>query len=349
MRGLFERIGIHCVVDGQFGSTGKGALAAWLAEKAMQEGAMFGACVSNAGPNSGHTFYHNGNKHVLKQLPTFAVYCSLSGFNVPVYLSAGAIIDLEILIDEAKRYPDVDIRIHPNAAVITDWDKYSEADPHGHIAAVAGTRSGTGMAQARKINRDPSAVFSAYYNSVELPRNVYMMAYEDRDYSYYRVFMEVSQGFSLGINSEFYPKVTSRECTVMQGISDARIPPHRVARTYVSARTFPIRVGNVDGFSSGEFYEDQTELSWEDIGVEPELTTVTKRVRRVFTFSKRQVTEALDANGADFLFMNFMNYLDAPGEGEMMEAIERIEKSVVKPLMGVIYGYGPEVTDVREN
>ena len=34
---LFSNAGIHCVVDGQFGSTGKGALSAWLAEQAFRE------------------------------------------------------------------------------------------------------------------------------------------------------------------------------------------------------------------------------------------------------------------------------------------------------------------------
>ena len=148
---LFGDYGIHAIADGQFGSTGKGVLAAWLAARAVEQDIDFRACVSNAGPNSGHTFYHNGEKHVLKQLPTFAVAAHLLGMDMPVFLTAGAVIDPEILWAECARYPGVQVFVNNMASVITPEDKHSEADPAGSIAAVAGTRSGTGMAQANKI------------------------------------------------------------------------------------------------------------------------------------------------------------------------------------------------------
>ena len=43
---------------------------------------------------------------------------------------------------------------------------------------------------------------------------------------------------------------------------------------------------------------------------EKEKTTVTKRVRRVFSFSKRQLREAVMVNGATKLALNFANYID---------------------------------------
>ena len=70
----------------------------------------------------------------------------------------------------------------------------------------------------------------------------------------HRILMEISQGFSLGMNSQFYPKVTSRECTFAQGMADARFPMPTYRRGYLVFRTFPIRVGNVDGYSSGDWY-----------------------------------------------------------------------------------------------
>lgn len=60
---LFEKSGVHCLVDGQFGSTGKGALAYWLAHQAREK--PFHGAIYSGGPNSGHTFYHNGEKHVV--------------------------------------------------------------------------------------------------------------------------------------------------------------------------------------------------------------------------------------------------------------------------------------------
>lgn len=349
---LFADAGIHCVVDGQFGSTGKGVLAAFLAERAIAEGKQFMGCISNAGPNSGHTFYYNGEKHVLKQLPTFAVASYLMGFPVPVFLSAGAIIDLSILYTEAAKYPGILIIVHPNATLVTEEDKINERS--GTVAAVAGTRSGTGAAQARKTLRDPTATVGGYLEKWYFPLmpNVSVEDWTSGDGGLciapeeYRYFMEVSQGFSLGINSQFYPKVTSRECTVMQGIADARIAPRYVAKTYLSMRTFPIRVGNVDGYSSGDFYPDQRELSWEELGQTPELTTVTQRVRRVFTFSRQQADEAIRANDPDFVFLNFMNYLDEQGQRDMLEQWDNIRDCMPR-WFAIIQCFGATSEDVK--
>jgi len=343
---LFSNHGVHAVVDGQFGSTGKGVLAAWLAREAVRSGHEFRICVSNAGPNSGHTFYHEGEKHVLKQLPTFAVATNLLGGNVPVQLSAGAMIDPEILCAEAIKYPDVEIWVHPQAAVIDSEDK--QAEHQGSIAAVAGTRSGTGAALARKVARDPRVVFKALWGDQHFPPNVHIgdvLVFAGIDPFEERIFMEVSQGFSLGINSNFYPKVTSRECTVMQGLADARLPARSVEKVYLSMRTFPIRVGNVDDFSSGDSYPDQEETSWEAIGQTPELTTVTQRVRRVFTFSEIQAAEAIRANDPDFIFINFMNYLDEEGQADMLAMLDEL-KDVGRYGLDVIQCYGPTSEDV---
>lgn len=349
---LFKDGGVHVVVDGQFGSTGKGVLAAWLAKQAYDEGKAFALVVSNAGPNSGHTFYDAvGTKHVLKQLPTFAVAQHVDALGYPtVYLSAGAIIDPEILAYEAKKYPGIEIWVDPMAAVIRQEDK--DAEHSGSVAAVAGTRSGTGVALARKVLREPDAVFQNFYmrNFGYFPSNVCLGVPWNPGklppWFGYRVFMEISQGFSLGLNSSFYPKVTSRECTVMQGLADARIPAQLVERVYLSMRTFPIRVGNVDGFSSGDCYHDQRETSWEEIGQTPELTTVTQRVRRVFTFSEQQAFAAIQANMPDFVFLNFLNYVKPEHQGNFLDRIGRLRSNSAK-WFDVIQCSGPKSEDVK--
>lgn len=339
---LFAKSGAHVMVDGQYGSTGKGVLGAWLAAAAKNDRIEFDGVISNAGPNSGHTFYHGTEKHVLKQLPTFAVASALLGVHIPVFLDAGAIIDPDVLLAEARKYNTVEINIHPNAVVISAAMKESECS--GTIAAVAGTRSGTGAALARKVERDPTVTWSHFSKSIVVPRNV-RTYYGNFDTERHRYFVEVSQGFSLGIHDAFYPKVTSRECTVMQAITDARIPPRHVAKTYMVMRTYPIRVGDVDGHSSGDYYADQKEVSWADIKQAPELTTVTQRVRRVFTFSEQQAIDAIRANDPDLVFMNFMNYLTEDGERGMMEQLDKLQKIAHKEFK-ILLGYGATSNDV---
>jgi adenylosuccinate synthase len=114
-----------------------------------------------------------------------------------------------------------------------------------------------------------------------------------------------------------------------------------LARTYMAIRTFPIRVGNIDGHSSGDWYSDQSEISWDRIGVPPELTTVTKRVRRVATFSVDQFFDACHANDPDFIFISHMDYL---GEKERQRWLEDIQS--YQPHVGLLVGMGPHVEDI---
>lgn len=346
MTTLFNKNGIHAIVDGQFGSTGKGAFAYWLAHQAAAANIYIDGSIYSGGPNSGHTFYHNGQKHVNKQLPSFPVAMSLITDRVQfAYLSAGAVIDLPTLFEEARKYPKVNIFVHPNAAVILMGDRAAESV--GSVAKIAGTRSGTGVALAGKILREPDRVWSAHCNGdrpPESPPNITTLRHRIKPESKPYI-MEIAQGFSLGINQRFYPYSTSRECTVAQGLADAGLPPSALKRTYMCIRTFPIRVGNVDGYSSGGWYPDQEEITWEQLRVEPELTTVTQRVRRVATFSWEQFDDALQANYPDFVFANFLNYLSPDGQKEFLDDLKANRPFGVLPYQ-IIEGRGPGVENV---
>ena len=55
---------VWVVVGGQYGSEGKGKITSYLA---LQEDAA--VVVRCGGPNAGHTVYHKGQRHVLRQVP----------------------------------------------------------------------------------------------------------------------------------------------------------------------------------------------------------------------------------------------------------------------------------------
>lgn len=349
---IAEKNGIHVIVDGQFGSTGKGALSAFLARGAVKFRSIdqFGAVLSNGGPNSGHTSYYGQEKIVLKQLPTFAVHAHMAGHTIPAYLSAGAIIDPVVLREEAQRYPKLPILISPNAAVITDEDRMTEQS--GSIAAIASTQSGTGAALSRKVLRKPDAIAikalkgdNGLASVKGMPDNVRFAMHRVKPENY-SVMMEISQGFSLGLNQGFYPYCTSRECTVAQGLADAGLAPSWLAKVFMVVRTFPIRVGNLGDFSSGGWYPDQEEIEWDDIGQTPELTTVTKRVRRIATFSNIQFEEALRANDPEWVCINFLNYL-SPEEQEVFIDNIRAIRDQHYTKFGIIGGWGPGVDSWR--
>jgi adenylosuccinate synthase len=84
------------------------------------------------------------------------------------------------------------------------------------------------------------------------------------------------------------------------------------------------------------------EITFEEIGQKTELTTVTKLPRRIFTFSRQQIAEAIEYNGAREIFLNFVNYCKTEEEvQDIVESIERTPNTFVRWI-----GLGPEYKDV---
>lgn len=339
-RGWFTEPGAYVLVDGQFGSTGKGLLAHFLAEVGAGQ---ITAVTTNAGPNSGHTTYVDGEKLVTKQIPVAGVVLQKRGCPVDVHLNAGAVIDYETLKEEVEWLANPEyFTIHPCAAVIEEEDT---ADVES-LAAIASTGKGVGQAMARKILREgnvaiksQSTLKARMHDKLDLIR----LAWRNRV-----IFVETAQGFSLGVNQPMYPFTTSRECTVGQALSDAGFPPRSLQKSVMSLRTYPIRVGNTSAGWSGPGYRDQTELSWEEIGQKPERTTVTNRVRRVFSWSRDQFRDACRANDPDLLFLNFCNYLSEEQLGRLLEMVAvDYQLATGRNLDGLLLGFGPTVEDIE--
>ena len=179
---------------------------------------------------------------------------------------------------------------------------------------------------------------------------------------------EGSQGFSLDINhGSHYPECTSRSTTAIQNIADMGIAHSLIGDIYLVIRPYPIRVGNVieNGQTigySGDCYSDHKEISWEEVAKEAgappeemqkELTTVTKRLRRVFTFSKEQLIEAVEINGATKIALNFANYIDWACYGmNDYEALPQKVKNFILDIEDIaripvtIVGTGPQLNHI---
>lgn len=340
--GWFQKPGLWAVVDGQFGSTGKGLAASVLAEHFNDQ---VDIVTSNAGPNSGHTSYYGDEKIVLQQLPTFGVVAhKMNPSTAPrIIMNSGAIIDLDRLNEEVEQHlgDDATVLVSPAAAIVSAGAK--ELEKH-LVKDVGSTGKGTGGALASKILRNPDAVAASQIKGTRYGRNWGPDAWVYGDEI---AFMEISQGFSLSLNaSGFYPYTTSRDCTVMQGLSDAGVHPSMYRDCMMVVRTFPIRVAG----NSGPCYADQKEVTWEDLGVEPEMTTVTKKIRRVFTFSVAQFAGAVRCNRPGVIFVNFMNYLPPDvnhNEWLFSNVMEPYEWTMGKYPDAVLLGYGPRNEDVR--
>jgi adenylosuccinate synthase len=207
-----------------------------------------------------------------------------------------------------------------------------------NVRNIAGTGQGVGPALEHKLWRTPRAIYS----------NAPVRVIPPYVYNNKVCFLEIPQGFSLGINSGFYPHVTSRECSVAQALADAGMPPSFHRKTIMAVRTYPIRVGDTEN-SSGPCYEDQEEISWESLGQKPEMTTVTGRIRRVFTWSIRQFRDALAANDPSVIFLNFVNYLQPNAVDEF------VISNVLRPYRSqlghdpecILLGFSPRSEDIK--
>lgn len=346
------------LIDGQYGSTGKGLLAGYLAKTSSENGHVIHT--TNAAPNAGHT-----TKWITSMMGSgVPIEKTITTYHLPTgaclrpgnlaYLNAGAVIDLVKLVEEHKWASSVLGRrihtmIHPSAVMLQLEDQEYEMEAGSRMGEISSTRKGVGRAIARKVMREAKVAgdYGSQLRDAGFPVQVLDLNKQLKHGS--SVSIEVPQGLSLGLNhGGFYPYCTSREVSVAQALSDAGIHPRFLGMVALSMRTYPIRVGSLQGSTSGGYYHDQKEVTWESIGQKPELTTVTKRVRRVFTWSRQQYREALTKTMPSVVFLNFCNYFRTMVQFSEHVASMHDDHSTVghKPML--LFGFGPYIEDVTE-
>lgn len=288
---------VDVLIGMQFGSEGKGLIAGFLAK---EEG--YDMVVNVNMPNAGHTYItDSGKEYMFKVLPNGAVHENIKR----VMLGPDSVFSPERLLIEMQMIGgDIwsKLRIHENATMLRPEHTIGEQSSN-IMNRIGSTAQGSSLAMIDKISRFPEAVVK--FDPGEFGANVISEAEWQAELRMAnKILLEGCQGWSLSLNSGFYPYCTSRDCTPGRLMSGARIPHHWINRVIGAARLFPIRVGG----NSGPGYPDQTEITWEELGLNPEFTTVTQRKRRVFTFSAMQIADCVAHCGVDDIFLNFCNY-----------------------------------------
>jgi len=348
------------VIDLQFGSTGKGSLVGYLAQQQDPD-----TTVSAWGPNAGHTFVDRfGNTFIHTMLPIAAVHPSVSN----VLLGPASVIHWDNLVKEVTamqvqldRPRHFTLFVHPQSITLLPQHVAAERA----LVKIGSTMKGTGAAAMEKMQRDPDRLSPLTRDNLHtlLPHTerlaamgvkviVDETAYNEAVDRSAHMMIEGAQGYSLGLHRKFWPHTTSREIAPSQVLSDCALPVTKNMHVAGCLRTYPIRVANRYNDSgeqigtSGAYYSDQREMTWDEVGQPTELTTVTKLPRRVFSFSYQQLHEAVRLCNPDTLFLNFANYLSGPDEVEQMA--KDIDEAAPTAAYVRWLGYGPSVTDVRE-
>lgn len=334
----------NVILDQAWGSSGKGKTSAWLADHFGVT-----AVSSSNFPNAGHTArFEDGTKFVAKAIPTAAILKKIKGVGIDCFISPGSGFDPAQLLKEWRECGFPRLFVHDRASLVTPEHKARESVGGESTKHVASTMQGSAAAMVDKILRKADVGLARDFweeagddiipnelGDEVMDRIRVLTALEFRTMTRNMIgsgqtwLHEGSQGYALSIDhGSHYPHCTSRNCTVQAQMDHMAIPPALVGDVYLNLRTYPIRVGNVVeegkqvGFS-GDFYPDCEELSWEDVAAragmpyaeakdlaERERTTVTKRIRRVATFSMDGLRDAAAVNGATKLVVNFAQYLN---------------------------------------
>jgi adenylosuccinate synthase len=345
--GLYGR-GIERLVDvlvgGQWGSEGKGNIAGYLAPE-------YDILMRVGGPNAGHKVYQEPEPAKFYHLPSGTERAP----NAKIVLGPGSTIWLPTLQEEIARCQlGVDrLRIDPKAVIIEEEDRQFEQQ--GLTNAIGSTGQGVGAATARKVLRTSAAPPVRLARDVpELKPYLYeTLEILDRAYTAgARIFLEGTQGTGLSLHHADYPYVTSRDTTVSGCLADAGVAPSRVRRIVMVCRTYPIRVQSPKDSTSGPMGKEITfaviaaraGLDAKQIA-EAELTTTTKRPRRVAEFSWSLLRKATSLNGPTDIALSFSDYLSSkntearrfdqltPDTIQFIEEIERVASAPVSLIV----------------
>jgi adenylosuccinate synthase len=239
------------------------------------------------------------------------------------------------------------LSIDPQAMIITDDDRNKEGVL---VAAIGSTGQGVGYATARKILGRSDSGTQLAKDIPELKPfirdscSLMERLFRDRK----RFLLEGTQGTGLSLHHGWYPHVTSRDTTVAGCLAEAGISPSRVNKVILVCRTYPIRVQSPEGNTSGPMSQ---ELTWEEIAARSkldaaelrlnELTSTTKRQRRVSEFDWALLRKAASLNAPTDIALTFVDYLAKSNQrarrfeqltDETIRFIDEIERVAAAPV-----------------
>ena len=299
------------IIGMQYGSEGKGAIASHISP-------VVGMGIRSGAANAGHTIFYKNRKFVMRQIPVNWI-----NPKAKLVIAAGSLVSPEVLlneIEEISKFSDIKDRLFIDGRAHIITQEHIQAEQKTDLASRIGScsaisREGIGMAAAAKVLRESSCVqakdfpeFKLYIADTVDLINTHL---EDGGWA----VLEGTQGFGLSIDHGHFPFVTSRDVSVGALVASVGLVSHGFCTEVVGVtRTYPIRVAG----NSGPFGEGSQEITWEEVARRSkssrkiiEKTSVTNKIRRVATFSKKEFLRACRVNRPTRIALTFADYLDA--------------------------------------
>lgn len=323
------------LVGGQYGSEGKGAVVAHIAND-------YNVHVRVGSPNAGHTIYWNGEKHVMQSIP-----CGWINPNAKIVIGRGALINIEQFMKELyhilRYYPDFMGRLYIDAEAGILDEKFHEAEggTKGEMhRRIGSTGEGVGPARVARINRDLNEFRQFKHVAEELDLEMCMVEntprmIADMQDNGENILIEGTQGSGLSLLHSHYPYCTSIDTNAAGIISEVGIAPARVTDVILVLRTYPIRVAGNSGPMKNEITWDELS-SRMGVNLTPEKTTVTKKVRRIAEWDDDLFHQSCILNEPTQFALTFADYID-PKLYEV-DSKEKVMKS--EPLRNFLREHG---------
>ncbi len=251
---LFMTRGKTIIIQGgQYGSEGKGQIAAFIAH---QRGVW--AAVRTGSINAGHTVYFKNKKFSMQILPTAWIH-----ENIMLVLGAGCYIEPEILakevafVEEALGESIKDRLIIDKNCVWFGDEELKRAKAANRHHAMGATGKGASEAIISKMNdRGSEHAELRFFINYPGARDLYnfgdTVGILNRQLNGgHSVLLEGTQGALLDFNTGPYPYVTSRMTNAPAWLAEAGLAPVNV-ETILVLRSHPIRVAGNSGPMPGE-------------------------------------------------------------------------------------------------
>lgn len=323
-----------CVFGGQYGSEGKGSVAEYLIGNSRHhddKGKIDRGLVAlgENSPNSGHTCSLGKTRNIPAS----------SYFADTVVLGPDSAVMPEVLLEDLTAIKAATgkaprVYIHENATFVCQSDVNAERGADGVVDRISSTGSGSGYARVRKsYHRLPDAIVRSRswqmfmdqgFEVSILARHAFiamLAAISEAD-----CVFECSQGVLLDHSWGIFPYVTSR--TTLPRAAVARNAMDTLSLVYAGVyRTFPIRTGGPSGPTTGK------EITFESLGVTPEIATVTKRQRRIFQFNRDDFYLSLHLTRPSMVFFTHLDYIGVDPndlDGFLQWYVEAVDNSPVQ-------------------
>lgn len=295
---------VDVIIGGQFGSEGKGQIAAHISPE-------YDCLVRVGGPNAGHSVYEKPAKHVFHLLPSGTHRAP----NAKLLIGPGAVLNMDKLLEEIRTYGIGADRlvIDENAIIISQKDIDEEQRIKEKISS---TGQGVGYATATNIiaRLYGDDAHKAKHHTKQLSNFLGSTA-QELELMYKqgkKILLEGTQGTGLSLHHGLYPHVTSRDTSVSGCLSEAGISPKRVRKIIMVTRCYPIRVGGESGpFISKEIdmniVAERSGKQAEQL-IKSEITTTTKKNRRIAEFSWSLFRKACELNSPTDIALTFTDY-----------------------------------------